>query len=122
MLDTDMHLRRDPDSCFTHLQESGVMSQGRNPEASRLAGKCVASPEVFRKITWENGRRVFRLDVNNAVHLSGTKRISSFADLSVLQFHFFSALPLPLNIADIMRGLRRPCMMAMIHNGFLFGA
>lgn len=50
---------------------SGI-SQGNNPEASRLAGKCVAratlelskqiaSPKVFRKITWENGNRVFRL-------------------------------------------------------------
>lgn len=50
---------------------SGI-SQGNNPEASRLAGKCVAratlgllkgltSPEIFRQITWENGMRVFRL-------------------------------------------------------------
>jgi uncharacterized protein len=50
---------------------SGI-SQGNNPEASRLAGKCVAretlalskqiaSPAVFRKITWENGVRVFRI-------------------------------------------------------------
>jgi uncharacterized protein len=48
------------------------ISQGNNPEASRLAGKCVAratlgllksltSPEVFRQITWENGIRVFKL-------------------------------------------------------------
>jgi uncharacterized protein len=48
------------------------VSQGNNPEASRLAGKCVAratlemskqlaSPEVFRKITWENGIRLFRI-------------------------------------------------------------
>jgi predicted TIM-barrel fold metal-dependent hydrolase len=47
------------------------ISQGRNPEASRLAGKCVAratlgllkqltSPEVFRKVTWENGTRLFK--------------------------------------------------------------
>ena len=50
---------------------SGV-SQTNNPAASRLAGKCVAretltllrtstSPAVFRKLTWENGRRVYRL-------------------------------------------------------------
>ena len=50
---------------------SGV-SQNNNPEAARLTGKCVAratlelskqlaSPEVFRKITWENGNRVFRI-------------------------------------------------------------
>jgi predicted TIM-barrel fold metal-dependent hydrolase len=48
------------------------ISQGRNPEASRLAGKCVAratlgllkeiaSPAIFRQITWENGQRVFKL-------------------------------------------------------------
>ena len=48
------------------------ISQGRNPEASRLAGKCVAratlgllkqltSPEVFRKVTWENGTRLFKI-------------------------------------------------------------
>lgn len=50
---------------------SGV-SQGRNPEAQRLAGKCVAretltllkglaAPDVFRQITWENGRKMFQL-------------------------------------------------------------
>ncbi len=48
------------------------VSQNHNPEASRLAGKCVAretltlawgltTPEVFRKITWENGTRVFKI-------------------------------------------------------------
>lgn len=48
------------------------ISQGKNPEASRLAGKCVAretlallkgltSPEIFRQIAWENGCRVFNL-------------------------------------------------------------
>ncbi len=48
------------------------VSQGNNPEAARLAGKCVAretlrvskelaSPAVFRKITFENGTRVFRI-------------------------------------------------------------
>jgi predicted TIM-barrel fold metal-dependent hydrolase len=47
-------------------------SQSNNPEASRLNGKCVAretlglsrkiaSPEVFRKITWQNGIRMFRI-------------------------------------------------------------
>jgi predicted TIM-barrel fold metal-dependent hydrolase len=50
----------------------GGVSQNNNPEASRLAGKCVAratlglsrqltTPEVFRKITWENGTRLFRV-------------------------------------------------------------
>src|SRR5215471_112662 len=50
------------------------VSQNNNPEASRLAGKCVAretlgllqrltSPEIFRQITWENGVRLFKLPV-----------------------------------------------------------
>jgi predicted TIM-barrel fold metal-dependent hydrolase len=49
---------------------SGV-SQNRNPEAARLAGKCVAretlgvlkrlaSPEIFRKVVWENGTQLFK--------------------------------------------------------------
>ena len=48
------------------------ISQGRNPEANRLAGKCVAretlgllkritSPEIFRQITWENGQKLFKV-------------------------------------------------------------
>ncbi|MFL6450093.1 MAG: hypothetical protein ACJ746_20805 [Bryobacteraceae bacterium] len=52
--------------------KGGGISQGNNPEASRLAGKCVAretlgllkdltSPDVFRQITWENGLRIFHL-------------------------------------------------------------
>jgi uncharacterized protein len=52
--------------------KGGGISQNRNPEASRLSGKCVAretlglvkhlaSPEVFRKITWQNGVNLFRL-------------------------------------------------------------
>ena len=50
---------------------SGV-SQNRNPEAARLAGKCVAretlgllkelaSPETFRRVVWENGTQLFKL-------------------------------------------------------------
>jgi predicted TIM-barrel fold metal-dependent hydrolase len=50
---------------------SGV-SQNNNPEAARLAGKCVAretlsvlqklaTPEVFRQVTWENGKRLFKV-------------------------------------------------------------
>lgn len=50
---------------------AGISQGRRNPEASRLAGKCVAratlgllkqltSPEVFRKVTWENGTRLFK--------------------------------------------------------------
>jgi predicted TIM-barrel fold metal-dependent hydrolase len=49
------------------------VSQNRNPEASRLSGKCVAratlelskqiaSPAVFSKITWQNGARLFRVE------------------------------------------------------------
>jgi uncharacterized protein len=52
--------------------KGGGVSQNNNPEAKRLEGKCVAratlevckqlaSPEVFRKITWANGVRVFRI-------------------------------------------------------------
>jgi predicted TIM-barrel fold metal-dependent hydrolase len=50
---------------------SGV-SQGNNPEAARLAGKCVAretlgvlkqqaSPAIFRRVVWENGVQLFKL-------------------------------------------------------------
>ncbi len=53
---------------------SGV-SQNNNPEANRLAGKCVAratltllqgltEPEVFRQITWTNGSRLFKVAVS----------------------------------------------------------
>ncbi len=59
------------DCSCTDGNGAGV-SQNNNPEASRLAGKCVAretlnlakgltTPEVFRKITWENGIRVFKI-------------------------------------------------------------
>jgi hypothetical protein len=52
---------------------SGV-SQNNNPEASRLAGKCVAretlgllkgltSPEIFRSVTFENGVKLFKVPV-----------------------------------------------------------
>ncbi len=58
------------DCSCTDGNGAGV-SQNNNPEASRLAGKCVAratlslsqqltTPEVFRKIAWENGTRLFR--------------------------------------------------------------
>jgi uncharacterized protein len=50
------------------------VSQNNNPEAARLAGKCVAretlgvlkrltSPEIFRQVTWENGTRLFKFPV-----------------------------------------------------------
>jgi hypothetical protein len=52
--------------------KGGGISQGNNPEASRLAGKCVARatlgvlkqiapPDIFRQETWENGIRVFNI-------------------------------------------------------------
>ncbi|HTS62109.1 MAG TPA: amidohydrolase family protein [Candidatus Acidoferrales bacterium] len=48
------------------------VSQNNNPEAARLAGKCVARetlallkqsapPDVFRMLTWTNGRQLFRI-------------------------------------------------------------
>ncbi len=51
--------------------KGGGVSQGNNPEASRLAGKCVAqetlsvlqrltSPEIFRQITFDNGVKLFK--------------------------------------------------------------
>ncbi len=54
--------------------KGGGISQGNNPEASRLAGKCVAretlgllqrlsSPAIFRQVTWENGTRLFKVPV-----------------------------------------------------------
>jgi len=54
--------------------KGGGVSQGNNPEASRLAGKCVARetlsvlqrlapPEIFRRVTWENGIGLFKITV-----------------------------------------------------------
>ncbi len=48
------------------------ISQGNNPEAARLSGKCVAretlgllkgltTPEIFRQITFENGVKLFKV-------------------------------------------------------------
>ena len=50
----------------------GGVSQGNNPAASRLAGKCVAretltvlkraaSPEVFRKIAGDNAHQLLKI-------------------------------------------------------------
>jgi predicted TIM-barrel fold metal-dependent hydrolase len=61
------------DCSCTDGKGAGV-SQGNNPEASRLAGKCVAretlgvlqhltSPEIFRRVTWENGINLFKISV-----------------------------------------------------------
>jgi len=52
--------------------KGGGISQAGNPGASRLAGKCVAretlkllkanaSPAAFKKFTWENAHRVYKL-------------------------------------------------------------
>ncbi len=52
--------------------KGGGISQAGNPAASRLAGKCVAretltllqktvQPAAFRKMTWENAHRVYKL-------------------------------------------------------------
>jgi uncharacterized protein len=60
------------DCSCTDGKGAGI-SQGRNPEASRLAGQCVAratlgllkgitSPEIFRQITWNNGQRMFKVN------------------------------------------------------------
>ena len=53
------------------------VSQNNNPEANRLAGKCVAratlgllkqltSPEIFRQVTWENGIHLFKIQLSQA--------------------------------------------------------
>ena len=58
--------------CSCSDGNGGGVSQNNNPEAARLSGKCVAretlgvlkqaaSPEIFRKVVWENGNRVFKL-------------------------------------------------------------
>ena len=59
------------DCSCTDGKGSGI-SQNGNPNASRLAGKCVAretltllkktvSPAAFRKLTWDNAHRVYHL-------------------------------------------------------------
>jgi predicted TIM-barrel fold metal-dependent hydrolase len=59
------------DCSCTDGNGSGV-SQNNNPEAARLAGKCVAretlgllkqlaAPEIFRRVVWENGTELFKL-------------------------------------------------------------
>jgi uncharacterized protein len=63
------------DCSCTDGKGAGI-SQGRNPEASRLAGQCVAratlgllkgitSPEVFRQITWGNGQKMFKVNASS---------------------------------------------------------
>jgi uncharacterized protein len=59
------------DCSCTDGKGSGV-SQNNNPEAARLAGKCVAretlgllkqfaAPDIFRRVVWENGTHLFKL-------------------------------------------------------------
>jgi predicted TIM-barrel fold metal-dependent hydrolase len=58
--------------CSCSDGNGGGVSQANNPGASRLAGKCVAretlaalkkstTPALFRKLTWENAHRVYRI-------------------------------------------------------------
>jgi len=58
--------------CACNDGKGGGISQQGNPGASRLAGKCVAretltllkstvSPAMFRKLTWENAHKTYRL-------------------------------------------------------------
>jgi uncharacterized protein len=58
--------------CSCSDGHGGGVSQSNNPAASRLAGKCVAretltvlkraaSPEVFRKIAWDNVHKLVRI-------------------------------------------------------------
>ncbi len=58
--------------CACSDGKGGGVSQANNPAAARLAGKCVAretlsllrntiTPASFRKVTWENAHRVYRL-------------------------------------------------------------
>jgi predicted TIM-barrel fold metal-dependent hydrolase len=58
--------------CSCSDGKGGGVSQNNNPTAARMAGKCVAretlgllkrsaSARAFRKMTWENGHRVWRI-------------------------------------------------------------
>jgi predicted TIM-barrel fold metal-dependent hydrolase len=57
--------------CSCSDGHGGGVSQNNNPAANRLLGKCVAretltvlkrstKPNVFRKLTWENGHKIFK--------------------------------------------------------------
>lgn len=58
--------------CSCQDGKGGGVSQTNNPAAARLKGKCVAwetltllkrhtKPAAFRKLTWENGRKLFKI-------------------------------------------------------------
>lgn len=58
--------------CSCQDGHGGGVSQNNNPAAARMRGKCVAretltvlkrhtQPNVFRKLTWENGHKLFKI-------------------------------------------------------------
>lgn len=58
--------------CFCADGKGAGISQANNPAAARIAGRCVAretltvlkktvTPQIFRKLTWENAHRVYKL-------------------------------------------------------------
>jgi predicted TIM-barrel fold metal-dependent hydrolase len=58
--------------CACSDGKGGGISQGNNPTASRMAGKCVARetlallkksapPAAFKKMTWENAHRIYKI-------------------------------------------------------------
>lgn len=62
--------------CSCSDGRGGGVSQAKNPAAARLAGKCVAretltllqrtvKPEIFKKLTWGNAHRVYRLGASS---------------------------------------------------------
>jgi hypothetical protein len=64
VIDTHLHLRRDPDSCFTHMQGCGVTHAVLGKWVARetlILLKSLTTPEIFHQIVWENANRVFKL-------------------------------------------------------------
>jgi uncharacterized protein len=58
--------------CACSDGRGGGISQGNNPAAARMVGKCVAretltilkrstTPEVFRKLTWDNAHKLLKI-------------------------------------------------------------
>src|SRR5215813_10374614 len=66
--------------CSCSDGKGGGISQANNPAAARLAGKCVARetlsllkrtvPADFRKLTWENAHRVYKLRASPVMALA----------------------------------------------------
>jgi predicted TIM-barrel fold metal-dependent hydrolase len=59
--------------CSCRDGHGGGVSQNNNPTAARMLGKCVAretltvlkrqtKPDVFRKLTWDNGHKLFKIN------------------------------------------------------------